>query len=261
MQYERRKDIVEKITEFKTVKVRDLISEYHVSIETIRRDLEFLEEQGYLQRVYGGAVLRGYYGRAEPERKHREMTNSREKQAIGKKAASLISNGDSVFIDYGTTTVEMVRQLGDKKDLTVLTNAVLVAQELARVAQNTSGWRIILLGGEIRENELTVSGALTDSNLKNFYLAKTVIGIGGIDLEAGVTNYYFQEASTHRLAVERADTVIGLADYSKFAVTTLNHICPADKLDILVTDWTVPDAVLEEYRALGITVYAAQGEQ
>jgi DeoR/GlpR family transcriptional regulator of sugar metabolism len=261
MQYERRNDIVEKIRKFKTVKVQDLMSEYHVSIETIRRDLEFLEELGHLQRVYGGAVLQGYYSPAEPEHKHRELTNSREKQAIGKKAASLINNGDSIFIDYGTTTIEMVRQLGDKKNLTILTNAVLVAQELTRIAQNTSGWKVILLGGEIRENELTVSGALTDSNLKNFYVAKTVLGIGGIDLEAGVTNYYFQEASTHRLAIDRANTVIGLADYRKFGVTTLNHICPAEKLDILVTDWMVPDAVLEEYRGLGITVYTAQEQQ
>jgi DeoR/GlpR family transcriptional regulator of sugar metabolism len=258
MQHERRNDIVEKIRKFKTVKVQDLMSEYHVSIETIRRDLEFLEELGHLQRVYGGAVAQGYYSRTEPEHKDREMTNSREKKAIGKKAASLISNGDSIFIDYGTTTIEMVRQLGDKKNLTILTNAVMVAQELTLIAQNTSGWKIILLGGEIRENELTVSGALTDSNLKNFYVAKTVIGIGGIDLEAGVTNYYFQEASTHRLAIERANTVIGLADYRKFGVTTLNQICPADKLDILVTDWMVPEAVLDQYRGLGISVYAAQ---
>jgi DeoR family transcriptional regulator of aga operon/DeoR family fructose operon transcriptional repressor len=259
MLHERRKDIVEKIKKTQTLKVQNLVSEYQVSIETIRRDLEFLEKQGYLRRVYGGAVLHGYYSMVEPEHIQREQSNSHEKQAIGKQAAALVNDGDTLFIDYGTTTIELVRQLGGKKNLIILTNAMLITQELARLA-NGGGWKIILLGGEVRENEFTVSGAMTDSNLKNFFLNKVIMGVGGINLQAGITDYHIGESSTRRLAVERADTIIGLADYSKFGVTALNHICPAGKLDILVTDWMVPESVLDEYRALGITVYTAAKE-
>jgi DeoR family transcriptional regulator of aga operon/DeoR family fructose operon transcriptional repressor len=259
MQHERRKDIVKKIKKDQTLKVQNLVSEYQVSIETIRRDLEFLEKQGYLQRVYGGAVLHGYYSIAEAEHIQREQSNSREKQAIGKQAAALITDGDSLFIDYGTTTIEMVRPMEDRKNLTILTNGMLIAQELARFAKS-GGWKIILLGGEVRENEFTVSGAMTNSNLSNFFLNKMIMGIGGINLQDGVTDYHIAEAGTRRLAIEQADTVIGLADHSKFGITALNRICPVDKLDILVTGWTVPETVLDEDRGLGITVYTAQEE-
>ena len=259
MLHERRKDIVEKIKKNQTLKVQNLVSEYQVSIETIRRDLEFLEKQGYLQRVYGGAVLHGYYSITEPEHVQREQSNSNKKQAIGKQAAALVNDGDSLFIDYGTTTIEMVRRLGGKKNLIILTNAMLIAQELTRLAKG-AGWKIILLGGEVRENEFTVSGAMTDSNLKNFFLHKVILGVGGINVQSGVTDYHIAESSTRRLAMEQAGTIIGLADCSKFGVTALNQICPADKLDILVTDWTVPETVLDEYRALGITVYTAAEE-
>ncbi|GHU05931.1 DeoR family transcriptional regulator [Spirochaetia bacterium] len=261
MQHERRMDIVERIKRLKTVKVQDLMGHYQVSIETIRRDLEFLEEKGQLQRVYGGAILRGYYSAAEPAHEDREQTNSREKKAIGKQAAALINDGDSLFLDYGTTTGVMVRHLGDRKNLTILTNALLIARELVQIAPKPNGWRVILLGGELREDEFTVSGALAEANLKDFYVTKTFIGVGGISVEAGLTDYYLQEVGTHRLAIERANMVIGLADHSKFGITTLNRICPADKLDVLVTDWGTPEAVLEEYRALGIRVLSAAEEE
>ncbi|GHV66773.1 DeoR family transcriptional regulator [Spirochaetia bacterium] len=261
MQHERRMDIVERIKRLKTVKVQDLMEQYQVSIETIRRDLEFLEERGHLQRVYGGAILQGYYSAAEPAYEYREQTNSREKQAIGKQAATLINDGDSLFIDYGTTTGEMVKHLGDRKNLTILTNAILIARELIQIAKKTEGWRVILLGGEIRDDEFTVSGTLAEANLKDFYVTKTFIGVGGISVEAGLTDYSLQDAGTHRLAIERANMVIGLADHSKFGVTTLNHICPADKLDILITDWLAPETVLEEYRTLGIQVLSVPEEE
>ena len=261
MRHERRKDIVEKIQKLKTVKVQDLMKEYQVSIETIREDLAFLEEKGYLHRVYGGAVLHEYYSPLEMGHRQREQLNSREKQAIGKIASSLINDVDSVFIDYGTTTIEAVRNLAGKKNLTVLTNAVPIAQELAQISRNAIGWKIILLGGELREDELTVYGDIAVSVLKNFNVAKALIGAGGIDLKSGLTNYFYEDAGIHRLAIEQANTVIALAAHDKFGVITLNRICAVEDLDILVTDWKVPKNILEEYRALGITVYVSQEDK
>ena len=261
MRHERRKEIIEKIRKYQTIKVQDLIREYNVSIETIREDLAFLEEKGFLRRVYGGAVLHENYIPYEMHHRQRAEQNSREKQAIGKMAASLINDGDSVFIDYGTTTIEAARSLSGKKNLTLLTNAVLVAQELVQISLKADGWKIILLGGEVREDEFTVYGDIAISILKNFNIAKTLIGVGGIDLTAGLTDYYFVEASLHRMAIKQANTVIVLADHNKFGVVTLNNICPVKDIDILITDWLVPDEILNEYRALGIAVNTAPEEE
>ena len=258
MRHERRKGIIEEIRKSRTIKVQDLIKKYRVSIETIREDLAFLEEKGFLHRVYGGAVLRDHYSSFEIDYRQRQQVNYQEKQAIGKIAASFINDGDSVFIDYGTTTIEAARNLTGKKNLTLLTNAVMVAQELVQISTKTDGWRIILLGGEVREDELTVFGDITTSNLKNFNVAKTLIGAGGIDIKAGLTDFHFVEASLHRIAIEHANTVITLADHDKFGVVTLNTICPVKDIDILITDWLVPDDILHDYRALGLTVYTAQ---
>jgi DeoR family transcriptional regulator of aga operon/DeoR family fructose operon transcriptional repressor len=252
MQHERRNDIVAKIRKDRIIKITDLKREYRVSTETIRRDLEYLERNGQLRRVYGGAVLNGLYG-IEEQYEHREHINYFQKRAIGKKAAEFISDGDTLFIDNGTTVMELVKNLGHKKNLTVITNGTLIAQTLDTVNHDC---RIILLGGELRRNELTVSGAITEAALNNFYAARAVIGIGGIDSAAGITDYNFHDANTRRIMIERANMVIGLADYSKFGVITMNYICPAVKLNVLVTDWTTPEEILAEYRAMGIEVCA-----
>jgi DeoR/GlpR family transcriptional regulator of sugar metabolism len=252
MLHQRRNEIVSKIRKQRTITVAELMAEYKVSIETIRRDLEYLEKHGHLRRVYGGAVLHGLYGE-EPEYKNREIINYAQKQAIGKKAAEFINDGDTLFVDVGTTIMEVAKQLRNKKNLTVITNATLIAHELI----NHEGCRVILLGGELRRGEFSASGFISEQNIGNFFANKTILGIGGITAKTGVTDYYMQETSTRRLMVERSDEVIGVADYSKFGVTAMNYVCPAEKIKILVTDWTTPAKVIAEYRSRGVTVYSA----
>jgi DeoR family transcriptional regulator of aga operon/DeoR family fructose operon transcriptional repressor len=113
------------------------------------------------------------------------------------------------------------------------------------------------LGGELQKEEFAASGTITEGTLQNFYAAKTVISIGGISRENGVSDYNLQEAAVRRLMVARSSEVIGLADYTKFGVIAMNHICPVEKLSVLVTDWTIPPKVLEEYRTEGINIVAA----
>ena len=261
MRHERRNDIIRKIEKSKTIRVRDLINEYKVSIETIRDDLAFLEQKGCLKRVYGGAIIKEYYSIIELENRQRSQINHKEKQAIGKKAASLINDGDSVFIYYGTTTIEVVKHLKDKKNLIIITNAVLIAQELKKFSTGINEWKIILLGGELRETELTLYGDITMNNFKRFNVAKALVGVGGIDLKTGITDYYFEEANFHRAVIKRANTVIALADHAKFGRTTLNQLCHIRDLDIIVTDWHVPQDVVMKYQDLGVTVYNAPEEK
>ena len=251
MLHQRRSEIITRIKKFRTVKVADLMRDYEVSIETIRRDLEYLEMKGYLRRVYGGAVLHGLYGE-EPEYESREILNYPQKLAIGKKAAEFINDGDTLFIDVGTTTMEVAKQLWNKKNLMVITNGTLIAHELMK----NDNCRVILLGGELRKGELSVSGFLSDSNIRHFYATKVLLGVGGITLETGITDYDVQEASTRRIMVEHSDEVIAVADYSKFGVTAMNHVCPVEKVHILITDWTTPAKVTAEYRYRGLMVYS-----
>jgi DeoR family transcriptional regulator of aga operon/DeoR family fructose operon transcriptional repressor len=252
MQHERRNDILSEIRKLRTVKVSDLMAEYKVSIETIRKDLEYLEEKGQVTRVYGGAVLRGFYG-DEPEYESREILNYPQKQAIGKKAAEFVNDGDVLFVDLGTTPMELAKQLRFKKKLTVITNAAYTALELIR---NRGDCKVIFLGGELRRKEFAVSGMITEQNLCNFYATKTIISIGGVSRENGISDYNLHEAGIRRLMIEHSSEVIGLADYTKFGVTAMNYICPLEKLSVLVTDWTIPPKVLDDYRSRGINIVA-----
>jgi DeoR family transcriptional regulator of aga operon/DeoR family fructose operon transcriptional repressor len=252
MLHQRRSEIIARIKKERTIKVTDLMKEYDLSIETIRRDLEYLEKQGHLRRVYGGAVLHGLYGE-EPEYENREILNYPQKQAIGKKAAEFINDGDTLFMDVGTTTMEVAKHLRHKKNLTVITNATLIAHELMKY----ESCRVILLGGELRKGERSVSGFLSDENIRLFFVTKTLLGVGGITPETGITDYYLPEAGTRRIMVEHSDEIIAVADYSKFGVTAMNHVCPVNKVNILVTDWTTPSVVCAEYRSQGLSVYNA----
>lgn len=252
MLHERRNDIIEKIKTQRMVKVSELVQEYEVSIETVRRDLEDLEKKGYLRRVYGGAVLMGLYGE-EPTYEHREIINYEQKAAIGKAAAGFINDGDTVIMDLGTTTLEVVKQLKGKANLTIITNAT----QIACAAVDLPGCKVILLGGVMRQGELSVSGSLTDGNLARFYANKAVIGVGGITVKTGVTDYHVTEAGTRREMIRRADKIIAVADYSKFGVTALNAICPVQDITALVTDWTTPEQTIEEYEGMGVHVCVA----
>lgn len=249
---ERRARIIELITKKRMVKVNDLVQQFGVSVETIRRDLEDLENHGYLKRVYGGAVSGGQYGQ-EPEYEHREIINLPQKQAIGKKAAEFINDGDTLFVDVGTTVIEVIRALQHKKDLIIITNATLIAQEMIK----NESCRVILLGGELRKGELSVSGFLSEKSINYFNANKLLLGVGGITVQNGVTEYHIEESNIKRAMLDRADKVIAVSDYSKFGITAVSQICPVNCLDILVTDWTTPQSMLQEYKTLGVNVIAA----
>lgn len=249
----RRSKIIEKINKERMIKVDDLTKEFMVSLETIRRDLDFLERKGYLKRVYGGAVLEGLYGE-EPIYEQRRVINFEAKKAIGLKAAELIDDGDTLFMDVGTTVLEVAKSLVKKKNLTIITNATLIAQEMI----THDNCRVVLLGGELRGGEMAVSGFLADENIRMFHANKIILGVGGITLEHGVTDYHLYESRLRRLMIERSDKVLAVADFSKFGVTAMNDCCPLDKIDFLVVDATTPAKILSDYRMAGVDVVVAQ---
>ncbi len=236
---ERRAKIVQMLKYERTVKVSALMQAFGVSVETIRRDLEFLEDEGFLKRVYGGAIRKGVFGE-EPTYDTREVINLDAKKAIAAEAAKLIENGDTVFIDIGTTCLEVAKLLSDKKSLTILTNSFMIAKEMT----DFPGCRVFLLGGELRKGELSVSGFLTSTNLNLFNADKAIIGAGGVTVESGITDYHPEEAYVRRLMIDRSKYCVVVADRSKFGVVAMNVVCPLEKIGVLVTD----DLISEEMK-------------
>lgn len=253
MLHERRSKIVNMISADRMVKVSELTKLFNVSIETIRRDLEYLEEKGYLTRVYGGAVANSMFN-LEPEYATREVKNLIEKSAIGQAAAALINDGDTVYVDVGTTTLEFAKALKGTKNVTIITNAMKIAMTLA----DDSNIHVILLGGDTRSGEFSTSGFLAESNIRNFNFNVAVIGIGGITLDNGISDYHINEANLRRHIIERAQKVIGLSDYSKIGITTMNRICSVEAMTTLVTDDKVPGKFISDLKARGVEVIVAQ---
>lgn len=249
---ERHKKIMEILKANQIVKVADLCSRFNVSIETVRRDLEHLEIEGKLKRVYGGAIL-NQKSSAEPSYHSRYIKNAKEKQIIGKRTSELISDGETLIIDLGTTTLEVARHLKNKKKLTVITNCISIAQELV----DTPGYRVILTGGELRPGELALSGFISEEFLSAFNVDKTIIGVGGITVKEGISDYHLEETRVRKLMIEKGSQVIAVADHSKFGVKALVNVCPLEKIDILVTDNKLPQNVVNEYTKRHVEVIVA----
>lgn len=253
MLQERRQDIIDIIKKDRMIKTSDLVNRYDVSVETIRRDLEYLESTGQLRRVYGGAVVSGLYGQ-EPMYSHRQVVNYEAKCIIGQKAAELINDGDTLFFDVGTTALEVAKNLKNKKNLTVITHATLIAQEMMQFGNAD----VILLGGNLRAGELSVSGSLTIQGLEHFYANKLVMGVGGINAENGITDYHTEEAEIRRIMIRHSDKIIAVTDSSKFGVTAMNYIAPLSVLDDIVVDNTIKTEDINHLRESDIKVTIAK---
>lgn len=240
---ERRQIIIDLINKHRVVKVQDLMATFNVSIETVRRDLDFLESQGYLRKVYGGAVLSKRLA-DEPSYSAREVANLEEKRQIGIKCAELVEDGETLIIDLGTTTLEVAKNLKDKRNLTIITNAINIALELI----NIKDFRVFFAGGRLRYGDLSCSGFLTEDFLRQFNVDKAIIGVGGITLEDGISDYHVDESGTRRVMIEQSNKVIAVADYSKFGVKAFTKVCDLEDIDVLVTDWNVDEHLLKRYK-------------
>lgn len=246
---ERYNVILEMLEMNKIVKVPELCEKFNVSIETVRRDLEFLEQEGKLKRVYGGAVLNNKSS-AEPSYSTRSTKNAKEKVTIGKKTAELISDGETLMIDLGTTTLEVARHLKNKKNLTVITNCMTIAQELVDVPT----FRVILPGGILRPNELALSGFISEQFMKEFNVDKTIIGVGGITIETGVSDYHLEETRVRKIMIDKGKQIIAVADHSKFGIKALVNVCSINEVDVIVTNDKLKSSIANEYIEQGIKV-------
>lgn len=249
----RQKGIVKYLTEHHEAKINQLAELFKVSDETIRRDLKYLEGLNLLKHVHGGAVCDTDRAR-EKEHENRKSRNMKEKTAIGALASTYVQDGDSLAIANGTTTLELVKALQGKKDLTIITNSIDVAVE----AVKNESTHVYVLGGHLRRHELSLSGGLSNENMAGFCVDKVFFGIGGISLERGITDYNVEECVLTQNMMKAARTKIGLMDFSKSAITGMKKVCDIEEIDVLIVDWNVPLKEREAYREKGVKVAVAR---
>jgi DeoR family transcriptional regulator of aga operon len=249
---ERQQQIAQFIREYKRATVAELSERFDVSEATIRRDLEKLDSEGEIQRAHGGAVA---VERAAPEPPvvHRMVENEEEKRRIGRAAAQLVQDGDIIFLGSGTTTLEVARNLDDKKNLTVITNALNVVNQLAG-KQNIT---VIVTGGLFRHSELSLIGHITEQALRELCANKVIMGIRAISIEEGLTNDYLPETMTDRAIIQFAPEVILVADHSKFGKASTALVAPITSLQKIVTDAGISPQIVADLRARGIEVIVA----
>ncbi|MEE8885250.1 MAG: DeoR/GlpR family DNA-binding transcription regulator [Eubacteriales bacterium] len=249
MKNDRKEKILELLEQKKSVKTRELVKLFHVSSETVRRYLTEMEEENLIRRTHGGAVLVTEMG-VEPDYDYRSVANYKQKISIGRAAADLVNDGDSIIIDLGTTSLEFAKFLGTKKDLTVFTNSLSIALELS----NNTTADVYILGGKVRSGEGTISGYFAENMMSNFWVDKLFLGVGAICPDIGVMDYHIEETNLRRFFLRQAKQVIALCDYSKFGIKSLNLVCRTDELDYVITDEATNKKYIRELKEQGTNV-------
>ena len=251
MNQKRRRQIIQMLEEQQAITNQELMDTFNISVETVRRDLAYLEEQGVLTRVYGGAVLK-VVAPTEPLYIRREHENNDEKLLIANKAESLIKPDDIVFFDLGTTVEFVAKNLDKSKNVHAFTNAMRTAVILSEKCDE-----VIVTGGKVRSGELSLSGTLAETNIMNFNIGKAIIGAAGIT-EDGISDFISDEAGIRSKVIANAGKVIVLADYTKFGVKAMCKVCSLDKVDVLITDEKAPRDMVEKIEKTGIKVIVAK---
>ncbi|GLX66629.1 DeoR/GlpR family DNA-binding transcription regulator [Paenibacillus glycanilyticus] len=229
------------------VQVHHLSELLGVSTETVRRDLDRLEKEGKLRKVYGGAVKMRFELVEPPFLKRTQMMRT-EKASIGKLAASLVEDGETIMVDTGTTTIEILPYLRDRSNLTLITHSVPVLN----LAMETFRGTIIFAGGEVNPDYQAATGSLTDQMLDQFKVNKAFISVGGISLVDGITDYHVAEATISRKMMQRAEESIVVADHSKFGLSTFSRISRLEEISMLITDAGCSKEWVDKMEALGI---------
>lgn len=228
---ERKNEILATLQKEQRVLVAELSQKYDVTEETIRRDLEKLEKEGFVKKTYGGAVLNNNTN-VELPLKIREKTNKKEKQIIAKLVADMIEDGESIMLDSSSTSLMVAKNLKQQKKLTVITNSVEVLIELA----GNKGITVISTGGMLRESSLSLVGKTAERALNNFNVDKAIISCKGLDMEKGITESNEDEAEIKSVMRACAKKTILALDSSKFDNISFVRVMDLRSGDIVVTD-------------------------
>lgn len=236
----RQLDIVNLAKASGRVGVEDLASRFDVSVQTIRRDLSELSDQGILDRVHGGAVL--ISGVSNLGYEERRLLNADAKDAIGRTCAARIPDNSSLILNIGTTTEAVARALMNHRNLTVVTNNMNVANILIR----NESCEVIVAGGSVRRSDGGLIGDLTSELLTNFKVDFAIIGCSALDADGDILDFDMAEVRVSRTILRQARSRWLVTDLSKLGQTAPVRVVSLEAIDAVVTDSPLPD----ELRAL-----------
>ena len=239
--------ILETLMHRGSIPVSDLSALLEVSAVTIRKDLTDLENAGKLYRSHGKAVLIDPYI-AKRSNSEKEKLQRREKELIGREAATMVRRDDSIIVASGTTMLALARFIVPDRRLTVISSSLAVSQLLGPEGLID----LVQLGGSIRHSSLSVVGTLAEEALSGFACNKLFLGVDGIDVEFGLTTTDIREAELNRAMMRTARKIIVLADSSKFRRRGFSKIANITEVDTIITDSGIPDTVAQQIRDLGI---------
>lgn len=250
---ERQERIAQLLEDQGRARVIDLSRRFGVSAVTIRKDLGSLEAQGRLVRAHGGAISPAST-RPENSFEIRERTRPAVKDRIGRMAATMVQDGESIALDASTTALAVARHLKrmePRTQLTVITNGLRIASELA----GTPGVTVVMPGGFVRGEALSLVGQLGDPVFEKVNLQKAFLGAAGFTLEAGLSDATEEEAQIKRSMTRSAREVIAIVDSSKWERVALATFCRFEAITQVITDELAPPAMVASLRARGIEVH------
>lgn len=252
---ERNNLIVKLVNEKNSVSVAELSQILEVSEVTVRKVLNDLDHQGLIRRTRGGAISI-HEPIIEVEEREKEKANIKEKKLIANAAYQLIHDSDTVFLDAGSTTLEIAKLIkaGAKRNITVVTNALNIANELI----TSYDIEVIMVGGSVRHKIMSCVGGFTESIVSNLNFDITFIGSNSVSLTTGVTTPNMLEAQVKRCVLKQARKKILVCDASKFGLTTMSKICALENLDTIITDSSLKKDMQEKMLQAGINLVVAQ---
>lgn len=245
--------ILKKLQQDGRVTIDDLSDEMHVSGVTIRKDLKLLEDKNLLFRTRGGGSISNPYKIEQPIHE-KELISLKEKQQIARAAATLIGNNDSIIIGSGTTVFELARCLHPPKRITVITPALKVAMELS----NRPNVEVLQLGGMLRPNSSSVAGSFAENILGEISCGILFLGVDGIDISFGLSITNLAETSLDQKMMEAAQSVVVLADSTKFGQRGVGRICGLEQIQYIITDDGVSAETVKQLEETGVKVITAK---
>ncbi len=252
---ERYEVILEMLKESNIVKISDIVGKLQVSNETARRDLETLQDQKYLKRVHGGAILTESINVSNLKGTLQSLPKTgisyAEKKSIGKMAASLVKEGETILLDIGSTTLEIAKNLKSMHNLTVLTTALPIVNEL--VGSNVT---IVVLGGKLLPDDQIMYSPFTSEVFEKYYVDKSFIGCGGVSLDGGVTDYS-EYCLDRKIIKSHSYKMILVADSGKFGHNALVQVCPLTCIDIIVSDSNLNQDYIDNCKNKGVEMVIA----
>lgn len=251
----RRTRILEMLAQTGSLKIDAIAEALHISSMTVRRDLDYLEEQHFVWIASGGAVSLRENTAIDSDIAKREGQNREEKTAMARAALEYVEEGDVIGLDASTSALELARMLISKKNITIVTNNL----QIPPMFSANEDIRVISAGGLLRARALSTVGGIACHTINQFLYDKLFFSSNAVDCEVGMSDTELHEIQTKIAFIQNASTKIALMDHSKIGKRAFQKCCPPDQIDVMITDCKTSKKAIEGFEKAGIRVVRAGG--